>query len=167
MRKILVLAVVLLTLSLSTAYAEEIKSVVGKVIEGEFPVKVNGEILENKAIVVNGTSYLPVREFGEKLGFEVKFDADMGITLEKQEEPASIKDPDPINPIAPKRTKEDIEKELNEVEQQISRLTSDIEKEKIRHELLGGGSYVEIYQESLKGLEARKAELLKELESAP
>jgi hypothetical protein len=38
---------------------------------------------------VDGTSYLPVRAIGEALGYKIMFDPDMGITLEKQTEPAS------------------------------------------------------------------------------
>jgi len=85
MRKYFVGAIFGFLLSISvTVYGEEVKSLVGEVIQGQFPVKVNGEELTNKAIVVDGTSYLPVREFGEKLGMEVKFDADLGIELSKK-----------------------------------------------------------------------------------
>lgn len=70
-----------------SANAEEIQTVVGKVIQGEFPVKIGDKELTNKAIVVDGTSYLPVREFGEAIGYEVKFSADLGVTLSPKANP--------------------------------------------------------------------------------
>jgi len=86
MRKYLIGAIAGFFLSFSfTVYGEEIASLVGREIQGEFPVRVDGELLKNKAIVVDGTSYLPVREFGEKLGYEVDFDPEEGVTLNKME----------------------------------------------------------------------------------
>jgi hypothetical protein len=85
MKKYIVGMVFGIFLSLSTSvYAEEIKTLIGRAIEGEFPVHINGRTLTNKAIVIDGTSYLPVREFGEAVGYDVKFDADLGISLEKK-----------------------------------------------------------------------------------
>jgi hypothetical protein len=75
---------VILSTSMSV-YGEEVKSVVGQAIQGTFPVKVNGDILNNEAVVLDGTSYLPVREISEKLGMEVKFTPDTGIELTRPE----------------------------------------------------------------------------------
>lgn len=65
----------------ATAYAEEIQSMIGKAVDGEFSVSVNDVTLDKKAIVIEGTSYLPVRAIGEALGTEIYFDADLGIKL--------------------------------------------------------------------------------------
>lgn len=64
-----------------SAYADEIESVIGKAIQGQFPVKIEGKKLNTQAVVVEGTSYLPVRAIGEALNMDVKFDADLGIEL--------------------------------------------------------------------------------------
>lgn len=68
-----------------SAYADDIKSIVGMQIQGEFPVKVSGKQLDTKAAVLDGTSYLPVRAIGEALNMEVSFDADLGIELKAKE----------------------------------------------------------------------------------
>lgn len=65
----------------SSVYADEIKSVIGKSIDGELPVKISGKELTTQAIVVEGTSYLPVRAVGESLNMEVKYDPATGIEL--------------------------------------------------------------------------------------
>lgn len=64
-----------------SAYAEEIQSLVGKTIQGQFPVKVAGVQLTEQAAVLDGTSYLPVRAIGEALNMDVSFNADLGIEL--------------------------------------------------------------------------------------
>lgn len=67
-----------------TAYAD-VQGMVGKVVDGVFPVKIEDQTLENEAIVIEGTSYLPVRELAEKVGYEVSFDMEEGIGLKKEE----------------------------------------------------------------------------------
>lgn len=64
------------------AYADDIvQSIVGKKIEGQFPIKIAGKQLTTQAAVVDGTSYLPVRAIGDALNMDVKFDANLGIEL--------------------------------------------------------------------------------------
>lgn len=68
-----------------SAYADDIvDSIVGKTIQGQFPVKISGKSLDTQAAVIDGTSYLPVRVIGEALNLEVKFDADLGIELNQR-----------------------------------------------------------------------------------
>ncbi|WP_135552131.1 hypothetical protein [Paenibacillus cymbidii] len=61
----------------TTAYADDIKetaaSLIGKKVEGTFPVQINGKQAEKDAIVIDGTSYLPVRSASELFGFDVDF----------------------------------------------------------------------------------------------
>ncbi|WP_312117220.1 hypothetical protein [Brevibacillus reuszeri] len=59
----------------------EVASLVGKVIEGEFPVSINGRTLKNKAIVVDGTSYLPVRTIADTFGYNSTFVPNEGIKI--------------------------------------------------------------------------------------
>ena len=130
MRKYLIGAIAGFLLSFSfTVYGEEFASLVGREIQGEFPVKVDGELLKNKAIVVDGTSYLPVREFGEKLGYKVGFDPEDGVTLDKMEtqtpsqtqnQQSKIQPGVIIYPPTPQINEpEDPEKSLSYVESQI------------------------------------------------
>lgn len=58
----------------STTYADEIKSMVGKNVQGEFPVYINGLELDTSAVVIDGTSFLPVRKISEYTNYDIGFD---------------------------------------------------------------------------------------------
>ena len=73
-----------------TAYADGIKNVIGLKVEGSFPVKVNGVKASNDAVIIDGSSYLPVRAMGEALNMDVTFDADLGIELKEKEEEKGV-----------------------------------------------------------------------------
>jgi hypothetical protein len=65
--------------------AEEIiSSIIGKTVQGSFPVKIDGKQIIEQAAVIDGTSYLPVREIGEALNKDVTFDANLGIELKSK-----------------------------------------------------------------------------------
>lgn len=81
MRKYVIGAIFGFALAFSVTAHAEVVNMIGKVVDGAFSVNVNGKTLQNQAVVIEGTSYLPVREFGESLGMDVKFDANLGIEL--------------------------------------------------------------------------------------
>ncbi|MCY9662344.1 hypothetical protein P5G65_11955 [Paenibacillus chondroitinus] len=81
MRKYIIGAIFGILLGTSISAHAEVASIVGKVIEGDFTVIINGRTLNNKAIVIEGTSYLPVREIGDSIGYNVSFDQNIGIKL--------------------------------------------------------------------------------------
>ncbi|KIL39658.1 hypothetical protein SD70_18625 [Gordoniibacillus kamchatkensis] len=85
----------------ASAHAADVVSLVGKTIQGAFPIQIDGKPLDAPAIVVDGTSYLPVRAFGEATGYDVSFDADLGIALKKKEAPAPQPQPSPAAPATP------------------------------------------------------------------
>lgn len=90
MRKYLIGFIVGVVLMLGTSvFAEEVKDVtknlIGRVIQGQFDVTVDGTKLTNPVIVIDGTSFAPVREFGESIGYEVLFDTEGGVILNKKE----------------------------------------------------------------------------------
>lgn len=85
MRKYLIGIFIGIALTISSSvFAEDVISLIGQRIQGEFPVKINGTELEKPAIVINGTSYLPNRAIADALGMDIKFDADLGIELNKR-----------------------------------------------------------------------------------
>lgn len=45
--------------------------IIGKVVDGTFPLKINGKQAGKDVIVIEGTSYLPVRVAGELFGYRV------------------------------------------------------------------------------------------------
>lgn len=52
------------------AFADDIQSLIGKKIQGEAVVELNGQALDT-AIIVDGKSYAPVRAIGEAAGYDV------------------------------------------------------------------------------------------------
>jgi len=60
-------------LSFTVSAHAEVVNMIGKVVDGVFPVFLDGKELSNQAIVIEGTSYLPVRSAAESLGLDVEF----------------------------------------------------------------------------------------------
>jgi hypothetical protein len=69
----------------TSAYADNITSLIGRTIQGEFPVTIEGKELSKKALVIDGTSYVPLRAFGDAIGYNSTFDAELGITFKVNE----------------------------------------------------------------------------------
>lgn len=63
----------------SNAFADQIKSLVGKTVAGEYTVSVNGKILSEKAIVVESKAHVPLRAVSDSLGAKIKVE---GKTIE-------------------------------------------------------------------------------------
>ena len=76
-----------IALCFNTSAAEVVESVIGKSVTGTFPVTVEGERLSKDAVVIDNSTYLPVRDFGEAIGYNVNFDAEMGVKMTKTAEP--------------------------------------------------------------------------------
>lgn len=56
----------------STAFADQIKTLVGKKVVSEYTVYVNGFALKDKAPVIDGTTNVPLRSLSESLGADIK-----------------------------------------------------------------------------------------------
>jgi hypothetical protein len=95
MKKYLIGAIVGFMLSLGVGAHAEVISMIGKVIDGSFPIKINGNTLQNPAITIEGVSYVPTREFAESLGAQVKFNADLGIEVAPSSTPVPTTSPQP------------------------------------------------------------------------
>jgi hypothetical protein len=74
----------------SSAFADQIKSFVGKTVAGEYTVNVNGKVLNEKAIVVDNKSHVPLRAVSESLGATIKVEGKTIEVTTKTEELASI-----------------------------------------------------------------------------
>jgi len=70
---------------LSMAVPAMAESILGKPVEGTFPVYLLGEKLSKDAIVINSTSYLPVRAVSEALGYQVRFENNQVLLERKQD----------------------------------------------------------------------------------
>lgn len=86
MKKYIVGAIVGAALMLSASvYAED--AVLGTKVSGSFPVTINGVKANVPAVVLNingeDKGFLPIRVIGDALGLDIKFDADLGISVNK------------------------------------------------------------------------------------
>ncbi|QOH62403.1 2,' 3'-cyclic nucleotide 2'-phosphodiesterase [Paenibacillus polymyxa] len=56
----------------SSSFADQVKSLVGEKVAGEYAVKVNGNSLVENAIVVDGKAHVPLRAVTDSLGASLK-----------------------------------------------------------------------------------------------
>lgn len=133
-----------------TAYAD-VSSMVGKTVDGVFKVTIDDEVMDNEAIVIEGTSYLPVRELAEKVGYDVSFDLEEGIGLKKE-----------VPPVEESNSKEVVQDE-KAIEEQIPAL--DFYRVKINaleslldaHQQAGGDEdEAESYKQEIEQLKAER-----------
>lgn len=54
------------------AFADSVKSLVGKKVSGEYTVVVNGQKLTDKGAIIDGKANVPVRGISESLGADIK-----------------------------------------------------------------------------------------------
>lgn len=152
------------------AFADEIQSLVGKKIQGETAVLVNGKSID-KAIVVEGKSYAPVRSIGEAAGMKVQY-GNEGIVL-SDESTKEIK-PDPVTtePITETKEPKKINKEtpltldqlnnaIKENQSQIEILNASIKNQQV---LIDSGKDIEINKQLLESYENNKADREKNIE---
>ncbi|MFB5761092.1 stalk domain-containing protein [Paenibacillus medicaginis] len=57
-----------------SAFADQVKSLMGQKVAGEYVVQVNGGKLADSAIVVDGKAHVPIRAVSDSLGAEVQVD---------------------------------------------------------------------------------------------
>lgn len=143
----------------ASTYADEISQLVGKQVDNEYPVILNGQKLENVAPSIGGTSYSPVREISEKLGLNVEFKDDTVILSKPQQ--SEVKNVDSNTPV-----QEDVP-DLETIERRIKNknimLHSAEESLKSANEIAKPRIAVEVQKlkDELAELERQKAELLK------
>jgi Phr family secreted Rap phosphatase inhibitor len=142
-----------------SSYADEISQLIGKQVDNEYPVVLNGQKLENVAPSIEGTSYAPVREISEKLGLDVEFKDDTVILSKPQQ--SEVKNVDgnaPIQENAP---------DIEAIERQIfsTKLYLSAAEESYKSASPEAKptieKYVNEYKAKLADLEKQKAELLK------
>lgn len=85
MKKILIGIMIGAVAATATSAYADVATMVGKVVDGSFPLIVNGQKAEKDAIVIEGTSYIPVRAAGELFGYDASF-SDSKIILNRKGE---------------------------------------------------------------------------------
>lgn len=121
MRKYFVGIFIGFCLSFAVGAHAEVSSFVGRVIEGAFPVTYNAAPIGD-GLVVDGTTYLPVRKLGDALGLTVAFDADLGVSLTKsvtdvsyampKEVKSQVTSPTSAEPVKPSFTVEQLDSKI-------------------------------------------------------
>jgi len=96
-----------------TSVLAESVTMVGKTIQSEIPVYLNGENLAVNAIAVDGASYLPVRVIASTLGAKVDFRGGV-IHLEKSNEADALKE-EILAEIRLENQKSEIRKEIDKL----------------------------------------------------
>ncbi|MNR93452.1 hypothetical protein D3C72_245090 [compost metagenome] len=120
-----------LTVAVSAA-AEEIQSLIGKQVEGQVAVVVDGVQINVPAAIIDGTSYAPVRAVAEAVGKEVDWKEGKVILESKQEATpsagVSISPTATPAPSSVKYSKDVIEAEIQRLEVSIYNLKTIMEE---------------------------------------
>lgn len=148
------------------ANAQEVNKVIDSVVQGVFPVTVEGNSVGD-AIVVNDKTYLPVREFGEAVGYKVTFTEDREVVLTKNEVTESptttptspVQSPNPSTEPSKEWRIEDLQSKLKIAKTSLSYVEQDLkefpteENQKTIDRLNG---QIADYESQIAALEAQK-----------
>ncbi|WP_339259604.1 hypothetical protein MKZ12_07325 [Paenibacillus sp. FSL R5-0713] len=156
------LAGALFTLA-GAAFADDIQSLIGKKIQGEAVVELNGQALDT-AIIVDGKSYAPVRVIGEAAGYDVSMQNKKIILDEKTSSSPTVTIPGKGQNVEEQTAK--LNDRIKNVKEVISGI--DIKINAIK-EIMAAPEYVERDESSLlkfyEDSKNREQSLLSELES--
>ncbi|MGG4196102.1 stalk domain-containing protein [Paenibacillus jamilae] len=73
-----------------SAFADQIKSLVGKKVTGEYTVIVNGKELQDKGAVIDGKTNVPIRGVSQALGADIQVEGKKILVTSKQEGSNSV-----------------------------------------------------------------------------
>ncbi|WP_339306933.1 stalk domain-containing protein [Paenibacillus sp. FSL R5-0519] len=143
------------------AFADSVKSLVGKKVSGEYTVIVNGQKLADKGAVIDGKANVPVRGISEALGADIKVEGKT-ITV-TTESPATESAPTNVSGQFSGMSKEGIEESIDVLKTRILAPTQE-GRDKIAKEIEGykaAGMKPEDYAARTKELATYDAEIAK------
>ncbi|AOK88512.1 2,' 3'-cyclic nucleotide 2'-phosphodiesterase [Paenibacillus polymyxa] len=154
-----------------SAFADQIKSMIGRTVAGEYTVKVNGNSLSENAIVVDGKAHVPLRAVTDSLGANLKVDGKT-IQIESPDNFSSKQTADVIQSVSNKYQgwpvskledrKLELEKFVIDTEKDKENLQKTLEKySKFREEYAGNKKAMDTLDSKTKGTE----EVLQEAET--
>lgn len=164
MRKYVVGMIFGFALAFSISAHAEVVSMINKIVEGTFPVTVEGTKLTTDAVVIEGSTYLPVRSFGEAIGYTVGFDANMGVSLTKKSVETTQPSTQPTTSQEPKVSTEQlkyIEQEIANLKLQITADENAIKSNPDSPNNTKIEGYIQYKKNKLADLEKQKLELSK------
>ncbi|AUO08530.1 2,' 3'-cyclic nucleotide 2'-phosphodiesterase [Paenibacillus jamilae] len=154
-----------------SAFADQIKSMIGQTVAGEYTVKVNGNSLSENAIVVDGKAHVPLRAVTDSLGANLKVDGKT-IQIESSDNFSSKQTADVIQSVSNKYQgwpvsklevrKSELEKFVIDTEKDKENLQKTLEKySKFREEYAGNKKAMNTLDSKTEGTE----EVLQEAET--
>ncbi|GAV11278.1 hypothetical protein [Paenibacillus sp. NAIST15-1] len=157
----------LLTVSASV-FADNIQTLLGKKVDKEYTVKINGKSISDKAIAVDGKAHLPVRSISDALGANVDSVNNGVISLTtKENETVNETQPNDNNTGAYANTsKKDLERLKTEKSTQLKFITDERDELIKRVEQAkkdGSTSFVEENEKIVKDNNQRIEKLQKEI----
>ncbi|MFT9367027.1 2,' 3'-cyclic nucleotide 2'-phosphodiesterase [Paenibacillus polymyxa] len=154
-----------------SSFADQVKSLVGEKVAGEYAVKVNGNSLGENAIVVDGKAHVPLRAVTDSLGANLKVDGKT-IQIESSNTSFSKQTNTEVKTSSGKyqgwpaskleERKSELEKFVNDTEKDKENLQKSLEKyNKLREEYSGNKKMLDNLDSETKGTE----EVLQEAET--
>ncbi|WP_328800275.1 2,' 3'-cyclic nucleotide 2'-phosphodiesterase [Paenibacillus sp. LX16] len=154
-----------------SSFADQVKSLVGEKVAGEYAVKVNGNSLVENAIVVDGKAHVPLRAVTDSLGANLKVDGKI-IQIESSNNPSSKQTNTEVKIYSGKyqgwpvskleERKSELEKFVSDTEKDKENLQKSLEKyNKLREEYSGNKKMLGNLDSETKGTE----EVLQEAET--
>ncbi|WP_434750270.1 stalk domain-containing protein [Paenibacillus amylolyticus] len=145
------------------AFADSVKSIIGKKVSGEYTVIVNGQKLADKGAVIDGKANVPVRGISEALGADIKVEGKT-ITVTTTEAPVAG---EPIANDYEGKTKEFLTQQLSFYTDNLLKPNlagkSEIEAEIKKATDSGNKEFAETKRKQLDEYNARIAEYEKEI----
>lgn len=129
--------------------AEGVNRLIDQVVQGVFPVTVEGNPIGD-AVVIDNKTYLPVREFGEAVGYTVSFTESREVVLTKNADTTI-----PVDPVVvpqPTVSPKTIAEQIVELNNKIEEVKSSIET---------GKMLIKVNEDSLKDPNIPKEEVQK------
>jgi hypothetical protein len=149
------IAVILVAICTSVVHAD-VSSLIGKKIDGQFPVRVNGELSEVPAITIDGVSYIPLRAAGELFGANVSW-IDGEIQMNKL----------PETQLSPEELAEKARIEQEKFDKQTNAINENIKEQDRKQSLFEINSRIEFTQGRINSLNEEIRYYQKKMEIEP
>lgn len=149
------IAGILVAIGTSVVHAD-VASLIGKRIDGQFPIRVNGELSEVPAITIDGVSYIPLRAAGELFGAKVSW-IDGEIQMNKL----------PESQLTPEELAEKARTEQEEFDKQTRAINEKIKEQERTQSLFEINSRIEFVQGRINYLNNEIEQHQKKMELEP
>lgn len=151
------------------ANAQGVTKLIDQVVQGVFPVTVDGTSIGD-AVVIDNKTYLPVREFGEAVGYKVTFSDAQEVVLTKNTDATTPSVPVTPQPptITPQKSNSQIQAEIDTINDRIKWVKKSVEaseydikgnsslKDQLQIRIDGYNKQISDYEAQVTALEKQK-----------